>query len=131
MLENKCHLVLVLCLSKNPCTLWNSSILIVNLLISFGNFLSSFLDCFLNFLLNLSQLSIIFLNFQCFLQLIDLWNLGENLVCLLLHLVDLGDVNLHHVVLVEHGLHLLLDALTLLLQVLLQGVDALLDGAEL
>ena len=131
MLEDEGHLVVVLSLGKNSGALWDGSILIVNLLIALRNILLGLLNGSLNFLLDLSQLGILLLNLESLLKLVNLWELCEDRISPLDHNVNLSSIDLSLDMLVLHGVHLLLETLSLLLQVLLEGVDALLDARQL
>ena len=120
-------MVVVLSLGKNSGSFRNSTVLSMDLFISIYNVFSCSLNISFNFLFNLCKLGILLLNLKGFLKLINLWELSEDLVSLLLNSVNLSHINLVHVMLVEHGLHFLLDSFSLLSQVGLKGVDALLD----
>ena len=121
-------MVVVLSLGKNSGSFRNSTVLSMDLFISIYNVFSCSLNISFNFLFNLCKLGILLLNLKGFLKLINLWELSEDLVSLLLNSVNLSHIYLVHVMLVEHGLHFLLDSFSLLSQVGLKGVDALLDG---
>ena len=131
MLEDECHLVFVLGISWDSSTLWDLVVSFSNFLISLGNRFFSSLNIRFNFLFSGGQLSILVLNFQSTLELIDLSELRKNGLRLLLELVDLGGIDLNLVVLLEHGFDLSLDALGLLLQVVLELVNSLLDSRKL
>ena len=104
MLQDEAHLILVLSLGQDLSGIGNSSNLCSDFFISFFNLGPSILNGFINFLLDDVELGVLFLNLKKIFQLVNFWNLTNNILALCrnflkhIHVQLLGIVFLKHVI---------------------------------
>ena len=131
MLENKAHLIFVLLLREDLGGVWDGSDFLSNLPVAILKLRSGLTNIFLDFLFNRHKFGIVLLNVQSVLQLVDFWDLCDDLALLFLEVLDHFSVHLGWLVLLEHLIDSLLDDAGLLGEVLLQSVHVFLDVLQL
>ena len=131
VLKNETHLVFVLLLGENLGSIGDGSNLLLNLFISGFDLSSSGAETFCNFIFYAIEFCILLLDLQGGFQLVDFWDLSNNLTSLLLESLDHGHVELTWLVLQEHLVNGSLDGVGLVGNILLESSDVGLDGLEL
>jgi hypothetical protein len=131
MMEHKAHLILILLFRQHLSCVWDGTNFLLNLFISIFNLSSCVANTFLNFLFYTIEFGILLLDLQGGFQLVDFWDLSNNLTSLLLESLDHGHVELTWLMLQEHLVNGGLDGVGLVGDILLKSSDVGLNGLEL
>ena len=131
MLEDEAHLFVVLLLGEDLSSVWNLANLFSDLLVAFLDLSAGLSSQLADVLLGQFELQVILLYLQVLLEFIDFWDLLLNFLGLLFELGDLSEIKFDWLMLVKHLFALVLNSLSLGLEVLLQGLDVQLNVLKL
>ena len=131
MLENETHLVFVLLLGEDLGGVWNGSDSLLDLFVSTLKMCPGIANIFFDFLLQGEELWVLLLNIESLFQLVDFWDLRNNLYLLFLETRNHIWVESTWLMLDEHLIDGATDNLSLISNILLNSRNFFLDRLEL